>query len=205
MPSPPTALAKPRNPSPQPSPAFLAKHSSLERTTLSVVSGQAYIFGGESEHGKLAGDEIYTVSLPLKKAQNEGKPDCKVVPSLGEGEDGKVPGARAGRTACAVMERIYVLGGRGQGGKVVEEGARVWVFDTNTLGCSYVDPASDAEIPPARYLHGGVASEHLLPNTNASNKASYGKQIQSTVGKLPSLISKGLITSKTLRRTNNMR
>ncbi|KAK3175867.1 hypothetical protein OEA41_007189 [Lepraria neglecta] len=55
----------------------------------------------------------------------------------------------------------------------------------------YVDPASDAEIPPARYVHGGAASEHPLPNTNASNKVSYGEQIQSTVGKLPSLIGKG--------------
>ncbi|KAL2057402.1 hypothetical protein ABVK25_002455 [Lepraria finkii] len=47
-------------------------------------------------------------------------------------------------------------------------------------------------MPPARYLHGGAASEHPLPNTNASNKASYGEQIQSTVGKLPTLIGKGL-------------
>ena len=76
----------------------------------------------------------------------------------------------------------------GNGGR---RGCEVWVFDTNTLGWSYVDPASDAEIPPARYLHGGVASEYPLPNTNASNKASYGEQIQSTIGKLPSLIGKG--------------
>lgn len=61
--------------------------------------------------------------------------------------------------SCGWGEDICVRG-RLQGRKVAEEGARVWVFDTNRLGWSYVDPASDAEIPPARYLHGGAASEH---------------------------------------------
>ncbi|KAL6716129.1 Ectoderm-neural cortex protein 1 [Lecanora helva] len=165
----------------------------LPRTkhTLTVVSGQAYIFGGEAEDGKLTGDEIHIVSLPLKKAGNEGKPDYKVVPSLGEGEDGKVPGPRAGHTACAVGERIYVFGGKGKENDPIEEKGRVWVFSTQTLAWSYLDPASDASIPPARFLHGAVASEHPLPNTNASEKASYGEQIQSSISKIPSLIGQG--------------
>jgi len=167
--------------------AFLPrfKHS------LTVVSGQAYIFGGESEPGNLAGDEVHIACLPLKKAGNEGKPDYKVVPSLGEGEDGKVPGARAGHTACSIGERIYMFGGYRGHNESIQEMGRVWVFDTNTLGWSYIDPASDASTPPARYLHGGAASEHPLPNANALNKASYGEQLQSAVSKLPSLIGKG--------------
>jgi len=156
-----------------------------------VVSGQAYIFGGETEAGRLAGDEVHIVSLPLKKAGNAGKPDYKVVPSLGEGEDGTVPGPRTRHTACAIGEKIYVFGGRGEEEKPIEEMGRVWVFDTNTLGWSYIDPATDASTPPGRYLHGGAASENPLPNRNASEKASYGEQIQSTIGKLPSLIGKG--------------
>ena len=167
--------------------AFLprSKHS------LTVVSGQAYIFGGETEIGKLASDEVHIVSLPLKKAGNEGKPDYKVVPSLGEGEDGKVPGARSGHTAFAIGERIYVFGGKGEEEKPIEEMGRVWVFDTNTLAWHYIDPSTDASLPPARYMHGGAASENPLPNKNASENASYGEQIQSAVGKLPSLIGKG--------------
>jgi len=159
--------------------------------SLTVVSGQAYIFGGKTEAGKLAGDEVHIVSLPLKKAGNEGKPDYKVVPSLGEGEDGKVPGQRSGHTACAIGERIYVFGGASEEDKPIEEMGRVWVFDTNTLGWSYIDPASDASIPPSRYLHGGGSSEHPLPNKNASERAGYSEQLQSAIGKLPSLIGKG--------------
>jgi hypothetical protein len=166
--------------------AFLprSKHS------LTVVSGQAYIFGGEYERGKLAGDEVHIVSLPLKKAGNEGKPDYKVVPSLGEGEDGKVPGARAGHTACAIGERVYMFGGYGEDEKAIQEMGRVWVFNTNTLGWSYIYPSSDVSVPPARSLHGGATSEHPLPNTDVSNKASYSEQITSAVGKLPNLIGK---------------
>ena len=159
--------------------------------SLNVVSGQAYIFGGEVEEGELAGDEVHIVSLPLKKAGNEGKPDYKVVPSLGEGEDGKVPGPRSGHSACAVGERIYVFGGKGEDGKPIEEMGRVWVFDTNTLAWTHIDPTSDVSIPPGRFLHGAAASENPLPNKNASEKASYGEQIQSAIGNLPNLIGKG--------------
>ena len=159
--------------------------------SITVVSGQAYIFGGETEEGKLAGDEVHIVSLPLKRAGNEGKPDYKVVPSLGEGEDGKTPGPRTGHTATAIGERIYVFGGRGEEKKPIEEMGRVWVFDTNTLGWSYIDPSNDASIPPGRFLHGAATSENPLPQKNASEKASYGEQITSTISKIPSLIGKG--------------
>ena len=166
--------------------AFLprTKHS------LTVISGQAYIFGGLNEAGELTSDEVHIVSLPLKKAKNEDKPDYKVVPSLGEGEDGKVPGARSGHTANAVADKIYVFGGKGKEDKPIEEMGRVWVFNTTRLAWSYIDPASDASIPQGRFLHGGASSENPLPNTNASGNASYAEQIQSTISKIPSLIGK---------------
>ena len=43
--------------------------------SLTIVDGQAYIFGGETETGELAGDEVHIIRLPLKGAENEGKPD----------------------------------------------------------------------------------------------------------------------------------
>ena len=43
--------------------------------SLTVVNGQLFLFGGETDDGNLAGDEVHIVSLPLKKAGNEGKPD----------------------------------------------------------------------------------------------------------------------------------
>lgn len=172
------------------SPAFLPRSNH----SLTVVAGRAYIFGGEDESGKLAGDEVHIVTLPLKKKGNhDGEVDYKCVPSLGEGEDGKVPGQRAGHVAVAIGERVYAFGGRGADGRAIEEMGRVWVFDTNTLGWSYIDPASDTSttsVPQARYHHGAAGSEHPLPQTNASSKASYGEQISSTIAKFPSLMSK---------------
>ena len=162
--------------------------------SITVVNGQAYIFGGEEEPGKLAGDEVHIVSLPLKKAGNERKPDYKVVPSLGEGEDGTVPGRRAGHSAVAVGGIIYMFGGRGEEQRVLEEKGRVWVFDAKTLGWSYVDPV-DGEVPDGRYMHGAAATEHPLTNTNKPSEAGYGEQIKSAIGNLPSLVGKGSSTS----------
>ena len=51
--------------------------------SITVVNGQAYILGGEvEEDGEviLAGDEVHIVSLPLKKAGNDGKPDYSMCP-----------------------------------------------------------------------------------------------------------------------------
>lgn len=172
------------------SPAFLPRSNH----SLTVLDGRAYIFGGEDENGNLAGDEVHIVTLPLKKkGTHDGEVDYKCVPSLGEGEDGKVPGPRAGHAALAIGERVYLFGGKGVDGQAIEEMGRVWVFDTNTLGWSYIDPAADTSttsVPQARYHHGAASSEHPLPQTNASSKASYSEQITSTIAKLPSLISK---------------
>ena len=170
------------------SPAFLPRSNH----SLTVLAGRAYIFGGEDEDGNLAGDEVHIITLPLKKGNHEGEVDYKCVPSLGEGEDGKVPGPRTGHAAVAVGERVYLFGGKGVDG-LVEEMGRVWVFDTNTLGWSHVDPASDTSttsVPQARYHHGAASSEHPLPQSNASSKASYSEQITSTIAKIPSLMSK---------------
>ena len=169
----------------------------LPRTnhSITVVNGQAYIFGGEEKPGKLAGDEVHIVSLPLKKAGNERKPDYKVVPSLGEGEDGTVPGRRACHSAVAVGERIYMFGGREEEQKTIEEKGRVWVFDTKTLGWSYVDPVDGGEVPNGRYMHGAAASEHPLPNANNPSEAGYGEQVKSAVSKLPTLVGMGSATS----------
>ncbi|MCJ1279433.1 hypothetical protein MMC21_007257 [Puttea exsequens] len=159
--------------------------------SVTVVSGSAYIFGGETSPGQLAGDEVHIVSLPLKKAGNERKPDYKVVPSLGEGKDGSVPGKRAGHLAAAIGEQIYVFGGYREEKEPVQEKGGVWVFNTSTLAWSYLDPAEGSNLPVGRYLGAGAASEHPLPNKDASSSTGYGQQISSAMGKLPALIGKG--------------
>ena len=102
-----------------------------------------------------------------------------------------MPGPRAGHTAAAVGERIYVFGGRGEEERSIEEMGRVWVFDTRTLGWSYLDPINDANTPPSYYLHGCVASAYPPAPIKATENASYAEQISSTISKIPTLVAKG--------------
>ncbi|KAL9124500.1 MAG: hypothetical protein Q9217_006170, partial [Psora testacea] len=67
---------------------------------------------------------------------------------------------------------------------------RVWVFDTSTLGWSYIDPVNDASIPPPRYLHRSVASKHPLPPNEASGTDTYAGQMTSTISKIPALVGR---------------
>ncbi|KAL8957421.1 MAG: hypothetical protein Q9183_006065, partial [Haloplaca sp. 2 TL-2023] len=163
----------------------------LPRThhTIAVVAGKAYIFGGEESPGKLADDNVHIMRLPSKKPANVGDPEYKCVPSLGQEKEGTVPGPRSGHTACVLGYRIYILGGKGPDGQLLQEDGKVWVFDTETLQWSSLTPSSET-YPQPRYQHSCVASQHPLPNTNISETASYAEQIKSTVSKLPSLIGK---------------
>ncbi|KAL8933547.1 MAG: hypothetical protein Q9216_006316, partial [Gyalolechia sp. 2 TL-2023] len=166
--------------------AFLPRSSH----SITVIAGKAYIFGGEESSGKLADDNIHIIKLPAKKPANVGDPEYKCLPSLGEEEDGKVPGPRAGHIACALGHRIYVFGGKGQDQQVLEENGKVWVFDTETLRWSSLEPSTENPYPSPRYQHSVVASENPLPNTNVSDTASYTEQIKSTVSKIPAMIGK---------------
>ena len=157
--------------------------------TVTVVAGKAYIFGGESSPEELADDEVHIVRIPSRKSVGDGEPEYKCVPSLGEGNNGDVPGPRSGHTACAIGDKIYLYGGRGKDMKPIEEKGRVWVFDTSTLHWSYLDALSETH-PLARYHHSCVSSELPFSNINAPATTTYTEQIKSTVSKLPSLLSK---------------
>ncbi|KAI4184312.1 MAG: hypothetical protein L6R41_004822 [Letrouitia leprolyta] len=166
--------------------AFLPRSSH----SITVISGKAYIFGGEESPGKLVDDNIHIIKLPAKKPSNVGEPEYKCLPSLGEEDDGKVPGPRAGHTACALGHRIYVFGGKGQDQQLLEENGKVWVFDTETLRWTSLEPSTENPYPSSRYQHSAISNEHPLPNTNVSDTASYTEQIKSTVSKIPAMIGK---------------
>ncbi|KAI4130528.1 MAG: hypothetical protein LQ341_006446 [Variospora aurantia] len=166
--------------------AFLPRSSH----SITVVAGKAYIYGGEQSSGKLADDNVHIIKLPAKKPTNVGDPEYKCVPSLGEDEDARHPGPRSGHTACALGHRIYVFGGKDQDGQLLEEDGKVWVFDTEALRWSCLEPANEKSLPPPRYQHSAVASEHPLPNNNVSDTASYAEQIRSTVSKIPAMVGK---------------
>lgn len=166
--------------------AFLPRASH----SITVVAGKAYIYGGEESPGKLADDNIHIINLPAKKPVNVGEPEYKCVPSLAEQEDGQVPGPRTGHKACALGHRIYVFGGKGMDQQVLEEQGKVWVFDTESLRWSCLEPSTVTPLPPPRYQHGAATSEHPLPNNNVADTATYAAQIKSTVSKLPAMIGK---------------
>ncbi|KAL9009805.1 MAG: hypothetical protein Q9173_005201 [Seirophora scorigena] len=166
--------------------AFLPRSSH----SITVVAGKAYIYGGEESSGKLADDNVHIIKLPAKKPTNVGDPEYKCVPSLAEDEGGQHPGPRSGHTACALGHRIYLFGGKSQDGQPLEENGKVWIFDTESLRWSCLEPSNEKSIPPSRYQHSAVASEHPLPNNDVSDTASYAEQIKSTVSKLPAMVGK---------------
>ncbi|KAL8816852.1 MAG: hypothetical protein Q9223_004204 [Gallowayella weberi] len=171
--------------------AFLPRSSH----TITVISGRAYIFGGEESPGKLADDNVHIIKLPAKKPIHVGEPEYKCVPSLGDAEEGKgkVPGARTGHTASAIGHRIYVYGGKGQDGRPLEENGTLWVFDTETLCWSGLKVSGEDPFPypPARYNHSAAAAEYPLPpSAIVPDTASYTEQIKSTVAKIPAMIGK---------------
>ncbi|KAL8708925.1 MAG: hypothetical protein Q9220_006257 [cf. Caloplaca sp. 1 TL-2023] len=160
--------------------------------TITVVAGKAYIFGGEESPGKLADDNVHIITLPTKKPSNIGGSEYKCVPSLGEGDGDKIPGPRAGHTACAIGHRIYVFGGRREDQQPLQENGAMWMFDTETLRWSYLEPPPEDifPVPHGRYNHTSVAVEYPLPKEIPPDTSTYTAQIKATVSKIPALIGK---------------
>lgn len=151
---------------------------------------------------------MHIVQLPVKskpKGSGEGSAEYKVIPVLGgslaklqdgkevDSYDGEVPSARAGHTAVGVGQQLYVFGGIGEDGEIIEEKGRVWVFDTETLHWSFLDPAIDTPYPVGRFQHGCVSSEHPLPSQSPNAPAAtYKESIQNTLAKVPTLLGKSI-------------
>ncbi|KAK0638772.1 hypothetical protein B0T16DRAFT_339249 [Cercophora newfieldiana] len=76
-----------------------------------------------------------------------------------------VPSPRVGHATAAIGHRIFLFGGRGGPDmSALDEGGRVWVFDTRSRHWSFLDPilpptsAKDA-IPAPRSYHAAVATD----------------------------------------------
>ncbi|KKY20403.1 putative kelch domain-containing protein [Diplodia seriata] len=97
--------------------------------TVSVVNGKAYIFGGFTEAGTLAGNEFHQLTL-LHKDENT---DYKCIPALPTDDASSVPPPRAGHSASVFGKNIIIYGGMDEAGNSVEDGSKLWSFDTDTL------------------------------------------------------------------------
>ena len=159
--------------------------------SISVCNGRAYIFGGRVSDAELAGSEIHSIRLPLDQSNPKHTPDYRVVPALSNGENGEgdVPQSRAGHTAEALGDKIYMFGGCDVNGKPLDEGGRVSCYDTTSLQWSSIDIAQDAPYPSARYNHAATISEKPLPRSKQAT-GTLKNSTQAAVNKITELVTK---------------
>ncbi|KAF1837297.1 hypothetical protein BDW02DRAFT_628042 [Decorospora gaudefroyi] len=128
--------------------------------TVSVVKGRAYVFGGETEGGELADNDMHVVILPSSGVLDA---DYTQYPARAVNGFGDVPNARKGHTATVIGDSIYVFGGQGEG--VAMERGRIWVYDTVSNTWQYLDPAPDSLFPSQRTGHASASSPFPGPKT----------------------------------------
>ncbi|ORY17767.1 hypothetical protein BCR34DRAFT_7213 [Clohesyomyces aquaticus] len=120
--------------------------------TLSIVKGRAYIFGGESEEGKLADNSMHIVILPSSGVLEA---DYTTIPARPASAGGELPALRKGHTAVVIGDSIYIFGGEG----LQPENGRIWVYSTVSNTWTFLDPAEGSLLPSHRTGHAAASSE----------------------------------------------
>lgn len=132
--------------------------------TLTCIGHRAYLFGGEIAPRNPVDNAVHVIALPSASLQDA---DYLAIDAKPETDGDNVPVPRVGHAAVAIGQCIYVFGGRGGVDmSALDEGGRVWVFDTMTSKWSYLDPFPSNTYPPARSYHAMTASGHPLPPKN---------------------------------------
>lgn len=121
---------------------------------MTIIDNKAYIFGGETAAGKLAGDEVHAVTL---QASGKPEPDYAVVPAIPDVKGDAVPAARKEHAACALNVCIAVFGGVDEKGAVIDE-SFVWLFVTAKSSWEKLEPLNKDVAPKAR--KGACLFEH---------------------------------------------
>ncbi|CAF9924786.1 MAG: hypothetical protein GOMPHAMPRED_003708 [Gomphillus americanus] len=135
-----------------------------------VITGRAYIFGGEIEPRNPVDNDMHVVTLPSGTAEG----DYRKIVARGD----SVPDSRVGHTGVSIGNKVYIFGGRGGPNmKALEEKGRVWCFDTISNEWSALDPADGSQYPEARSFHSSTATEHPLPRAT-----EYGTKLEDHYG-----------------------
>ncbi|PTB68642.1 hypothetical protein BBK36DRAFT_1191396 [Trichoderma citrinoviride] len=139
--------------------------------SLDIISGCAYIFGGETNTHETADNDMVE---PAEKESDDEFEDAEeaakpTAADKGKGRAtddrlGQVPPPRVGHATAVIGSRIFLFGGRGSDMKPLDEGGRVWVFDTRTRLWTYLDPV------PA--VKGGSIIPHPAPRCYHSATAT---------------------------------
>lgn len=121
---------------------------------------------------------------------NKGKE--RAVPDLDLSNLGDVPCARVGHATAVIGNRIFLFGGRGGPDlKPLEEGGRIWVFDTKTHLWSHLD----AQLPYAEPLSPAIAGTKAnYPAARSYHSAVSTDQPRDFTSKKPSLKRAGTWT-----------
>ncbi|PVI05668.1 galactose oxidase [Periconia macrospinosa] len=111
--------------------------------TLSILNGNAYIFGGEVEPRKPVDNHLDVVALTLSN------------PQLNTKQTNNAPSPRVGSSSVALKDRIYLFSGRGGLDMApIEEGGALWSYDPSQNSWSLIKPADAGKpYPPARSYH----------------------------------------------------
>ena len=136
--------------------------------SVSVLKGRAYLFGGKATDSNLADNDVHVVILPTSAMEST---DCKRIPATGSS-----PPQRYGHVAAVIEDRIFIFGGCGEDGEPLDEGGRVWIFDTVSSTWTHHDPPPEGEKPCPRSRCAAVASEHPRPASKRTDEGSLPQQ-----------------------------
>ena len=92
-----------------------------------------------------------TASEASGKAKDKGKGKATA----------QVPSPRIGHASAVIGTRIFIFGGRRSpnASSTLDEGGRVWVFETKTSTWTYLDPHHTSPVPPPRSYFAAVATD----------------------------------------------
>ncbi|KAI0376054.1 hypothetical protein F5Y04DRAFT_274019 [Hypomontagnella monticulosa] len=122
--------------------------SSLTRFhhTLTIVGEKAYIFGGQTTGDGLTTNHIHSITL---RTDATDAIEYQAIPALAVGTDGPIPAPRTRHSACSLKSQVAIYGGCDETGNVLDEGARIWLYDTDKLTWDILEPTSHPERVPA--------------------------------------------------------
>lgn len=108
-----------------------------------MVGDRAYIFGGQTDSGKIASNDVHSFALP---STENSQSDYHLTPASASS---RAPEPRSGHAACALGSRLVVFGGLDDSGKVLDQ-STIWLYDPKSSAWEATTPASATTTPTPR-------------------------------------------------------
>lgn len=118
---------------------------------MNVSNHKAYIFGGETENGKLASNDIHSIALPSAAGQKLDS-EYACYPAISRQEGDEVPAPRTRHAACIQGHQLAMFGGCDEAGHLVDSEPCIWLWDTQVRQWHKV-LVTDSPVPSVRYDH----------------------------------------------------